>query len=67
MAGQPITCGQHTTRKDEVQRPTVRVRDVIPALSKDVVNVDILGVACVGHAMVADKRDVDNVGEVPCL
>ena len=67
MAGQPMTRGQRAIRNDEIRRLTVRVRDVIPALSKNVVNVDILGVACVGHAMVADKHDVDNVGEVPCL
>ena len=36
-----------------------------PFLPKDIVYVDKVGVACIGHAMVRHKDDVHNLSEIP--
>jgi hypothetical protein len=43
------------------------VLDGVVPVPEDVVDVDVLGVARVGHAVVGDEDDVDDVGEVARL
>ncbi len=46
---------------------TILVLNVLPAFAEDVVDEDELRVARVGHPMVADEDDVEDVCEVACL